>query len=312
MTENITPDRMERFERKVVFRTARGYFFLLAVLAVLAFVGGIALGAKGLIKVPVEAPADPTLPPPPPDPPSLTKQALETWASGRAARQAAAQANSNTLYHERDDAPGSAPVGSAQAEERARQLAEIAKLSDAMAGLFPPPTYTWADTYETVCVNSVPGYPCLQSERRLTKPGTVHLVSDFLEGKDRETTLKALRLWTTFLPLFPVEARAAWVKDLLEAVSELDADHRHTVEAWASDVARLNAGHAAKMQAFRDEVAAQEQRRQREQMWGLYGIGGGLVLLVLVSIFLVHFAIERHLRLMREVAGLLQKTTLGS
>src|SRR5262245_9096019 len=55
-------ERMTKFERGVVFRVARGYFFLMAIVAVVVFIGGVVFGARGLSKTDVPHPTLPQAP----------------------------------------------------------------------------------------------------------------------------------------------------------------------------------------------------------------------------------------------------------
>lgn len=311
MSVQTQPDRMERFERKVVFRTARGYFLLLAVLAVLCVLGGVVLGTKGVIKVPIEAPVQPPMPPPPSAPPSITREALEKWFAEREARrnaEVAERAKNVALYAEKSEGDPVA-VGSPEASQRDQERAEIRRLFDLLPSLFPAPTYVWVDVTEKVCVRNSP-YGCLETDTRVVKEGVGRAISGLLEKLERRDSLQVLSLWNALLPAFPVEDRVTWAGHIVVAARDFDADARSVLGAWESEVARIRAEHAEKMTAHARAVAERDARREQERTWGVYGVAGGLVLLILVSIFLVHFAIERHLRLMREVADLLKQPTI--
>ncbi len=307
MSVSPPPDRMERFERKVVFRTARGYFLLLAFLAVLAVVAGVVIGTKGVIKVPIDPPTEPTLPPPPPAPPSITKAALEKWFVERASRRAAEaadRARNVALYAESDDR-GSAHAGSAEAIERDRERAEIRRLFDLLPTLFPAPTYAWEDVTESYCAKEGP-FGCMETRTKVVKTGVGASISALLRTLERAESLRVLTLWHALLPAFPVGDRETWAGHLIEASHDLEADADAVKDAWEAEVHRIESEYESKVAAHRRAVADRDARREQERTWGVYGVAGGLVLMILVSIFLVHFAIERHLRLMREVADLLK------
>jgi hypothetical protein len=71
---------------------------------------------------------------------------------------------------------------------------------------------------------------------------------------------------------------------------------------WAAYRQQREAREAAveeTQRAHRQQVTEQEQNKAQMRNLGVYGLSGGLGVLVLVSLFLTHFAIERHLRLMR-------------
>jgi hypothetical protein len=310
MSVQPAPDRMERFERKIVFRTARGYFLLLAFLAVLGVIAGVAIGTKGVIKVPIDPPVEPTLPPPPPAPPSITRAALEKWFAERESRraaEAAERARSVALYAESDDS-GSAHAGGAEATERERERAEIRRLFDLLPTLFPAPTYVWEDVTESYCATPS-SYTCLETRTRVVKAGIGASISGLLRKLERAESLRVLTLWHAILPAFAVEDRVTWAGHLIEAARDFKSDADSVMSTWESEVARIRHDYDSKVSAHARAIAERDARREQERTWGIYGVAGGLVLMILVSIFLVHFAIERHLRLMREVADLLRGST---
>lgn len=305
MSEPAPIDRIERFERKIVFRTARGYFLTLAVLAVLGIVGGAVLGAKGMVKVPIEPPVAPTMPEPPPAPPSITRERLEQWLAAREARKAAESARSTALFQETagDATPRS---GTPEASARDRERAEIRQLFDQLGTLFPEPQYVWKDVVETYCARPT-AFGCLQTSTRVAKPGISDALAALLKPLERSRSLEVLRLWHAMLPLFHVDARVTWAGHIVEASADFDADADGVVSDYESRIAKIRDSYEEQVADHRRAEMARDARREQERTWGLYGVAGGLVLLILVSIFLVHFAIERHLRLMREVAALLER-----
>jgi hypothetical protein len=308
MSEPAPIDRIERFERKIVFRTARGYFLTLAVLAVLGILGGAVLGAKGMVKVPIEPPVAPTLPEPPPAPPSVTRERLEQWLAARDARKAAEAAESarSTALFQEAAGEGTPRSGTPEASARDRERAEIRKLFDQLVALFPEPQYVWTDVVETYCARPT-AFGCLQSGTRVAKAGISDALAALLKPLERSRSLEILRLWHAILPLFHVDARVTWAGHIVEAVADFDADADRVVSEYEARVANIRGAYETQVAEHRRAEMERDARREQERTWGLYGVAGGLVLLILVSIFLVHFAIERHLRLMRELAALLER-----
>ena len=66
------------------------------------------------------------------------------------------------------------------------------------------------------------------------------------------------------------------------------------------EVAMIRVEYEEKLTAYQEELEKLEQEKSMLMMTGMYAVLAGLGLLVLVSVFLAHFAIERHLRLVRE------------
>ena len=273
---------IERFEQVVVFRVARGYFLALAGAAVLAVVGGLIVLAVGALRRPPAAPPEP----PAVEPASaLTLDGVRQWSAAQkaaeeseekvaAARLAARSANA-------DD----------QAEQSARD-AEVDELLGKLQELMPEPTYSWKDVHETFCRTSTP-YGCVETGRRLAKRGVLGHLVEALERLPNEDVLPALRTLATLLAEVPLEERGKMFGPIISALAESRAAHRER----AAERERAMAEARDKWQA---EVAEVETSKAAQLAFGGYGAIGGLALLVCVSLFLAHFAIERHLRLLQQ------------
>jgi PAS domain-containing protein len=273
-------DRLERFERGVVFRVARGYFLVMAVLGVLACLGGAVTLGLGLWRPALPEPA-----PPPPlhEPGPLTLTAVEAWQKER--ERAAARP-------EREGRPAAAPV-QAQKEEDPAQAArrELEQILGQLRALFPAPAYTWDDVYEERC--KVPSsYGCLQTERHLSRAGVPRLLQEALRGTPDGDVLPVLRALAAVLGQAPAERRGALLPTVVGA-------YRSIWRAYHEQRRAREAAIEEARQAHERRVREQDEEKARLRTAGLYGAASGMGLLVLVSLFLTHFAIERHLRLVR-------------
>src|SRR5690554_3546848 len=76
--------KIEKFERNVVFRTARGYFLLMALIAVLVFGAGIAFGLWSFVKTPIPEPTMAELPELLEPPAPLSYASVKEWISEQA------------------------------------------------------------------------------------------------------------------------------------------------------------------------------------------------------------------------------------
>ena len=289
-------DHLELFERKFVFRTARGYFIFLACLAILLFGGGVMLGARGLVRAEPEEPSPPALPAAPAAPTQLTLADVETWIHR--------QQNAPTSVTS-DDEPEW--VASARDEGQARQdpaQQRFDELLEQFKALFPAPNYSWKDTYTRTCTRQSP-YGCLRYEQELEKSG----VSKILEGAIRQELKRdsvdevnaILASLIGVLKSTALEKRADFIAPSAEAYRELQSEYLGQLDAHEREIHEINQAHQRRVDEYELELQTLRAEKESDQTAGVYGVLAGLGLLVLVSVFLAHFAIERHLRLMREI-----------
>lgn len=295
---NRVEQRMESLERAVVFRTARGSFFLMAVVATLTFASGVVLGTFGYIKAPIARPAPPPPLPPVAPPPPLTYQQVEAWLAARDARARDASATMPTPVY--GDDPDEVSASDEPPTDMDPERERLATLDSQLRALFPTPPYQWDDRFERACVTPT-DYGCLRYEKRLLSAGLSRAVRTVLEGRPRPETIATLELLVSILGQAPVERRGALLAPTIAAQEELLADYRQQVAARAREVARQQSTYEEELGRHARKVARQAQAKADQRRWGLYGVVAGLGFLILVSVFLVHFAIERHLRLLRDL-----------
>lgn len=276
---------LDRFERGVVFRVARGTFLVMAALGVLALLlgGGALLVSAWRATIPL--PAEPAAVA---APPALTAQRAEAWLQERAA-----QAQRGAALPVVDVA--APPAEPAPIDREAQAQRELGQLLDRLRALLPPPSFVWEDQYQEVC--RVPSsYGCLQTERKRVQQGLFAQLKEALGALPDAEVLPTLRELCAALEQAPLPRRGAILPALLSLRRESWARYREAEAARSAQVAAARRRHE-------EALAAQEERSQHLRTLGLYGGGAGLLLLVLVSLFLSHFAIERHLRLLRQVSA---------
>ncbi len=298
-SSNLAEQRMDQLERAVVFRTARGSFFLMAVVATLTFVAGIVAGTFGYIKMPITRPSPPPPIPEVAPPPPVTYQQVEAWLAADEARRKAAAAivpPPAPVYGEPDDP--SQPTAT-----RDPILTELERLDGALRALFPNPPYVWDDVYEEYCANET-AYGCMHTARRLKTEGLSRALREVLKRLSRADKVETLQLLVSVLGQAPVERRGALLGPIIAVNDEMMAGYRHQVAEREGEVDRQRSQFSDRIRAYLGKVAKQQQAKAAQRRYGLYGIVAGLALLILVSVFLVHFAMERHLRLMREIIDL--------
>lgn len=293
---------IETFERNIVFRVARGYFVLMAAVAVLAFGGGLITGFFGFVRVPVVKAPDP---PPVPEPPPLSLAAVEKW---QADQNAADQTKRNrpdvgerSRFAEQATEVNKVSSSELERQRRQQQRTQIETLINQLKTSFPDPPYVWEDLYKTTCVSFIQGYGCIKSERNLEKKGIVGVLSAKLENNKADDIIAKLGALQTVLSTAPVEKRGELIVVTLDAYDDIRRDYTQKVDERESIVARNEA-------EFRSDTAEQQASKSKFRQWGLYGVAAGLALIVLVSIFLAHLAIERQTRLLRGVLESLEKT----
>jgi hypothetical protein len=270
-------ERITRFERVIVFRVARGYFFAMAVLAVILFVTGAVMGLRGLFKEPV------ALPIPPPAP--VARAPVDYAAALKEVDSPAEKQPTQKLKLD-------SQLPSAKAKDPTRERIE-ATLS-VIRGLFPDPPYSWNDVTEKVC--AVPtSFGCLRIETRVKTVGVASTFETVLKNFDQDEALAYLTVLARVLGEAPSEKRADMIVPIViaeirsrEAYAKLEREHR-------DKVARLNAKYDL-------DVAANEKKHEEWRAFGIAGVGGGFALLILVSIFLAFLSIERHTRALERLA----------
>ncbi len=290
-------DSLEKFERRVVFRTARGYFLFLAGLAILTFVGGVVFGARGLVAIEPDEPAAPTMPAPPAPPSALQLADVEKWiarqAEGATAVEDSAEPEWVTATREESDG----------ADRKDPEAERFEKLLADFKALFPEPHYAWKDSYLRTCTRSSP-YGCLRYERTLEKEGVSNILETAIRSELKGDSLPELNAILSTLNAViakaPLERRAELIAPTAEAHRELQADYRTSLREHEDAVYELEQQHALEIARYERELEELRAEKETNQLTGMYGVLAGLGLLVLVSVFLAHFAIERHLRLMRE------------
>ena len=283
---------VDRFERSIVFRVARGYFFFSAMLGVVAVIGGIGAFAMGIVRVP---PASPVEPAPIPPPPALSLADVQAWMKEEAASKTVA-ASPSAIYEAPSDPKNR------HGDEPDPTQAEILRLSGELKALFPDPPYVWDDVYREYCARPT-SFGCLERGRRLEREGVAKAVRrEFNQLSGAHEVLAALHMLLPILAQAPVEQRVSLLGPILATDRITHAEYRRKVREREREIERAKAAHD---EAVREQEASKKVFRE----YGLYGALGGLGLLILVSIFLAHFAIERHLRALHELTAALDKRT---
>lgn len=294
--EGISPvGGMERFERVVVFRVARGYFFAMAVLGVLTVIGGVIALSLGLVRIPISDPA----PPPPIAPPEVVNLArVDKWL---AERQAASQQKSNGPSSVFEDS-SSARTGHGEDNQRNAQAdlrAEAERLEGELRVLFPAPNYVWDDQYLDYCKNMT-SFGCIERGRKLEKEGVAKTVrAAFSEFHRISDVVDMLKLMIAVLKEAPVERRGNLILAVVTTYRDINGKYLDQVQAREAAIERAQA-------EYKTKVREQEESKSTFRTYGIYGAVGGLALLILVSLFLAHFAIERHLRLLQKLVASVQ------
>lgn len=274
-------ERMTAFERAVVFRVARGYFFLMALLAVLLFIGGVVVGARGLTKE--------DIPPPPAAPPSPARTPLTLAAVEREfQREVAANAQAAGGI-ELKPQPGEATRPPAPEEDA------LKKAVDRLRTLFPDPPYSWQNDVETVC--SVPSaFGCLQSGTRIKRYGVAGSISQALEGTTRSEAIEYLGILFDVLSVAPVDRRLALVVPTIVAEKQAREDYQRLVAKQRREAEERQSNYQLQLDLARAKHAEWRQL-------GMYGLGAGFSLLIVVSLFLAFLSMERHTRALERLVA---------
>jgi hypothetical protein len=253
----------------------------MAIVAVLLFLGGVAFGARSLAKEDIPAPA-----PPPPVPARAPLTLAEVEDQLRRDAAASAQAAGGI---ELTPQPGESTRVPAPEEDA------LKKAVDRLKTLFPDPPYSWQNELETVC--SVPSaFGCLQSGTRIKRYGVAGTISKALEGMNRSEAIEFLGILFEVLKLAPVDRRLALVLPTISAEKQarddyarLVAKHRHDTEEQQTK--------------YQLEVDLDRAKHAEWRQLGMYGLGAGFSLLIVVSLFLAFLSMERHTRVLESLVS---------
>ena len=265
---------MTQFERAVVFRVARGYFFAMAVLAVVVFVGGAVVGVRGLSGNEIPKPVQPAGPA---GRRQLDVTALIANVERQRARTAQAGSTIELKPHSGRTANTSAP------EEDALDAA-----LKALHAVFPDPPYSWENEVEQTCTTPT-SFGCLQWGTRIKRYGVVGVLSKAFEGMDRAEAIDFLGVLTRTLKLAPVEKRLDLVVPIIQAEREARADFESQQSKYKRTLEEAQT-------KYQTEVEADHAKHTQWRQLGLYGLALGFGLLITVSLFLAFLSMERHTR----------------
>jgi len=284
---------LEQFERRVIFRTARGYFLTIAVIALITFALGGFFGMKALTHIepsePILASAPPAIGPPAP----LTIEDVKKWRSKPV--DVVDDSTSEVADLVRNVA-GPKPSTDVAVSPIQAALTRV-------KALFPDPTYAWDSEYSNSCVRPSP-YGCLKRERVLERKGIGATLGELItqfEDNDEERLLRLLNAIVSALTPVEVEKRGEFLADTVFAHREMMFDYERTVEARERQIHQMEADHLDKIREYEEELAEIKSKRESEFSFAGYGLALGLALLACVGVFLAHLAIERHLRDLREI-----------
>lgn len=304
-TTNQVQHKIETFERNIVFRTARGYFLLMAVCAVLVFAAGIFFGLSSFVKASIPEPEKPALPALLPQPEPLTYASVKAWMDEQSSKEAEARqrrAEAAPLL-KRD-----ADKDDAYDPEADAELKELTALLKKLQALFPEPEYTWDDTYVETCAVKSP-YGCLRYTRSVDREGVSRVVRAVIDDHDSfNETITTFRTLIAVLTAAPVSERASLILPTYRAYRDKHQDYLSQRNARENEIRRLEYEFEEMVQMYETKLSEQQQEKESQRTTGLYAIFAGLILLVLVSVFLVHFAIERHLRLLQTLVNRVNPT----
>lgn len=283
---------VEKFEQLVVFRIARGYFFVTALVAALGVVVGVFMGAAGVVRIPVSKPDEPA-PIATPEPLSLAR--VDAWLGAQAQdkKQAGVEREETSLLGDAEGGQRAKSGPDAVAATREQLEGLVAKLK----ALFDDPQYSWANVYEKKC-RARTSYGCLQWDKELKKQGVSEAVSTVLRGKRLEERIAFLQVLINVVGAAPMERRGELIVATTDAYNSINRKYLRQVEARDADIARLQA-------EYESEVQEQQASKARMRIYAAYSAGVGFALIVAVSLFLVHLAIERHMRVMKELLAVL-------
>jgi hypothetical protein len=281
--EHPSTDRMTRFERGVVFRVARGFFFFVAIAAVVVFGIGALTGARGMAepKVPEPRPL-----PTPAKPQPLTFKVVEAEL-GREAKEAAAEATD--IEYVGNEVDTDAEEGEVDPLRARRDRA-----SEVLRKLFPEPTYTWTNQVETRCVAPTM-FGCMRHQTKVVKEGVVGIINEAVKGLSAEESLAMVETLVAVLKDAPMEERGKLVIPVARLATKQLELYREALDRHEEAVAALR-------QKYEEEVAATRDKHAELRKDGAQALGAGFAGVVIVSLFLAFLAIERHSRTLEMLA----------
>lgn len=275
---NKPVDRMTKFERVIVFRVARGYFFAMAMVAVLLFVGGVAIGARSLVKAEVAKPPAPTATP---ARAPLTYGVVATEIQREEARAKAGGAPVQVDGDTSDTKGGNADD------------AELEAASKELRAAFPDPPYSWDNEIEKTCTAPT-SFGCLAWGTRVKRQGVVSALGAAFRGTPRDQLVSYIRVLARVLKEAPVEKR-------LEIAPLVIATERQEREKHEALVASHERSVKEAEEKYNAEVELNNAKYQQWRQSAIYGIAAGFALLIVVSLFLAFLSMERHTRALEQV-----------
>ncbi len=297
--------KIETFERNIVFRTARGYFLLMALCAVLVFGAGIAFAVWSFVKTPIPEPTMAELPELLEPPAPISYASVKEWMAEEASKRESArkrQAESEPLYKSKageDDTYG---------REIDAERKEFDAMIEKIKALFPEPQYTWDDTFIETCAVKSP-YGCLRYKSTVDREGVSKVFRAAIDKDDSlGEAITTLRTLHTVLSAAPVAERAELVMPTRNAYRDKHHDYLTRLSDREAQIRSLERDYEEMILSYENKISTQQAEKDEQRTTGIYAVVGGLILLVLVSVFLVHFAIERHLRLLQTLVARVNPT----
>lgn len=276
---SVHPDGMTRFERGVVFRVARGFFFVMALLAVLVFVAGVFFGVRSLTKIDVPEPS-PVAPPQPPVP--LGYQDIARFKKA----MVDAQTEVGGTVAANPKTPAAKPGGPTPQEQ-------VKALAEKLRALFPDPPYSWDNVVEKYCADPT-AFGCLRTDVRVKRKGVVAIINAALDKVPEDQVIHLLEVLVAVLTATPVEERG----EMVAVIVELE---RGRLKEFEEATRRYEADLAAQKLTREGAIAAEEALRVTWRGIALGAVGAGFAALIILSLFLAFLAMERHLRALDEL-----------
>lgn len=168
-------------------------------------------------------------------------------------------------------------------------------IPDRLRVLFPAPEFPEVDEFEEICTVKT-AFGCARKSRRLSKASAARVVFAELRKVPREELAAVIDSAASILPKTAVDRRAVFLRAVVEVEAELAASYLAAFDAYQSEVDRITAERAR-------ILAEASDKRQGLLLTGLWLIGAGAAVIVAASLLLVLFAIERHLRVLRDGSG---------
>jgi len=163
-----------------------------------------------------------------------------------------------------------------------------------LRALFNDPSYTWADEVESVCVEPT-AFGCLRRENRLKRRGVVGAINAAVAGATRDERIRLLDILIAVLEQTPMPKRGETIIPTVELERSLAKSDEEAVRSY-------EAKEAERRGQFQAEVEENDAKHRKWWTWGLYGLGAGFSLLIVVSLFLAFLSMERHTRALERLA----------